>query len=123
MALPSASLTKDTPSASKTLHIASRLFLIGVRRPFSESLTVIPDMAQHFLISSASRDLKLRDIYQMSEQEAFERFRELRWAGNIQAPQSSNRFARCWCYRGGGVRCLELGKREARCDVLRAVPV
>ena len=37
-------------------------------------------MAQHFLISSASRDLKLRDIYRMSEQEAFERFCQLRWA-------------------------------------------
>ncbi len=37
-------------------------------------------MAQHFLISSASRDLKLRDIYRMSEEEAFERFCELRWA-------------------------------------------
>lgn len=39
-------------------------------------------MAQHFLLSKAARTLKLKDIYRMSDDEAFEVFTKLRFAEN-----------------------------------------
>ncbi|MEX2520831.1 MAG: IS1595 family transposase [Paracoccaceae bacterium] len=39
-------------------------------------------MAQHFLLSAAARTLKLRDVYRMSDEAAFETFRAIRFAEN-----------------------------------------
>src|SRR5690606_17728495 len=39
-------------------------------------------MAQHFLLSAAARTLKLRDVYRMSDEQAFERFTAIRFAEN-----------------------------------------
>lgn len=36
-------------------------------------------MGQHFLLSSKSRTFSLKDIYRMSEKQAFETFKKLRW--------------------------------------------
>jgi transposase-like protein len=46
-------------------------------------------MAQHFLISAAARTLRLKDVYAMGEEKAFEAFCSLRWAetdGNPVCP-------------------------------------
>ena len=37
-------------------------------------------MAQHFLLSAAARTLKLRDIYRMSDDQAFEAFKAIRFS-------------------------------------------
>ncbi len=39
-------------------------------------------MAQHFLLSAAARTLKLKDIYRMSDEQAFEAFAAIRFAEN-----------------------------------------
>ena len=39
-------------------------------------------MAQHFLLSAAARTLKLRDVYRMSDDQAFEAFAAIRFAEN-----------------------------------------
>ncbi|MEM7529844.1 MAG: IS1595 family transposase [Pseudomonadota bacterium] len=39
-------------------------------------------MAQHFLLSAAARTLKLKDIYRMSDDKAFQVFAEIRFAEN-----------------------------------------
>ena len=39
-------------------------------------------MAQHFLLSAAARTLKLRDVYRMSDDEAFQAFTAIRFAEN-----------------------------------------
>jgi transposase-like protein len=39
-------------------------------------------MAQHFLLSAAARTLKLRDIYRMSDDQAFGAFKAIRFAEN-----------------------------------------
>jgi len=39
-------------------------------------------MAQHFLLSAAARTLKLKDIYRMSDDEAFKAFAAIRFAEN-----------------------------------------
>src|SRR5688500_7541273 len=39
-------------------------------------------MAQHFLLSAAARTLKLRDVYRMSDDEAFGAFTAIRSAEN-----------------------------------------
>lgn len=39
-------------------------------------------MAQHFLLSAAARTLKLRDIYRMPDEAAFEAFKAIRFAEN-----------------------------------------
>lgn len=38
-------------------------------------------MSQHFLLSAASRTLKLKDIYRAGEEAAYRKFCELRWPG------------------------------------------
>ena len=37
-------------------------------------------MAQHFLLSAAARTLKLKDVYRMSDDEAFKAFAAIRFA-------------------------------------------
>ncbi|MBI1394185.1 MAG: IS1595 family transposase [Alphaproteobacteria bacterium] len=39
-------------------------------------------MSQHFLLSAASRTLKLKDIYKAGEEAAYRKFCEIRWAEN-----------------------------------------
>ena len=39
-------------------------------------------MAQHFLLSAAARTLKLKDVYRMSDDEAFQAFAAIRFAEN-----------------------------------------
>ena len=39
-------------------------------------------MAQHFLLSAAARTLKLRDVYRMSDEQAFQAFTAIRFAEN-----------------------------------------
>jgi transposase-like protein len=39
-------------------------------------------MAQHFLLSAAARTLKLRDVYRMSDEQAFDAFKAIRFAEN-----------------------------------------
>lgn len=39
-------------------------------------------MAQHFLLSAAARTLKLKDVYRMSDDEAFKAFAAVRFAEN-----------------------------------------
>jgi transposase-like protein len=43
-------------------------------------------MAQHFLLSAASRSLSLKAIYQAGDDAAYETFREIRWAETLGAP-------------------------------------
>lgn len=43
-------------------------------------------MSQHFLVSAASRTLKVKDIYAMGEAKAYEKFCELRWASTEGEP-------------------------------------
>ena len=43
-------------------------------------------MAQHFLLSAKARTLKLKDIYRMSDTEAFEAFAKIRFAENNGEP-------------------------------------
>jgi len=37
-------------------------------------------MAQHFLLSASARDLSLMKLFNMSENEAFETFKAVRWS-------------------------------------------
>ncbi len=39
-------------------------------------------MAQHFLLSAAARTLKLKDLYRMSDDQAFQAFAAIRFAEN-----------------------------------------
>ena len=39
-------------------------------------------MSQHFLLSSAARSLSLKAVMRMTEEEAFQMFRQIRWANN-----------------------------------------
>ena len=51
-------------------------------------------MAQHFLLSAASKTLKLKDIYKAGEEAAYRKFCEIRWSetdGDAVCP-------RCGCY-------------------------
>jgi len=43
-------------------------------------------MAQHFLLSAAARTLKLKDVYRMSDDQAFQAFAAIRFAENGGAP-------------------------------------
>lgn len=43
-------------------------------------------MAQHFLLSAAARTLKLKDVYRMSDDQAFEAFAAIRFAENGGEP-------------------------------------
>jgi transposase-like protein len=36
-------------------------------------------MSQHFLLSAAARTLSVREVFAMTDAEAFERFRAMRW--------------------------------------------
>ena len=36
-------------------------------------------MRQHFLLSAEARTLSVREVFELSDEEAFDRFRELRW--------------------------------------------
>jgi len=40
-------------------------------------------MAQHFLLSAKARTLKLKDIYRMSDDQAFDTFTEIRFSENV----------------------------------------
>lgn len=50
-------------------------------------------MAQHFLLSAASRTLKLKDVFQMGEEKAYETFCKIRWADTQGEPVCP----RCGC--------------------------
>lgn len=50
-------------------------------------------MTQHFLLSAKARTLSLRAVARMSDQEALETFREVRWADNEGQPYC----AKCGC--------------------------
>ena len=43
-------------------------------------------MAQHFLLSAAARTLSLAKVMRMSDDQAFEAFKSLRWTANEGAP-------------------------------------
>jgi transposase-like protein len=43
-------------------------------------------MAQHFLLSSAARTLSLAKVMRLSDDQAFETFKDIRWANNGGAP-------------------------------------
>jgi transposase-like protein len=43
-------------------------------------------MAQHFLLNAAARTLSLKAIFRMSEDEAFETFKALRWPDGVACP-------------------------------------
>ena len=60
-------------------------------------------MAQHFLLSAASRTLSLKDIYQGGEDKAYTMFRKLRWAETDGAPV---------CPRCGGLEAYDIPTRR-----------
>jgi hypothetical protein len=41
-------------------------------------------MAQHFLLSTAARSLSLAKVMRMTEEQAFDAFRSIRWAESAQ---------------------------------------
>ncbi|MDH4129654.1 MAG: hypothetical protein OEV44_12915 [Spirochaetota bacterium] len=43
-------------------------------------------MSQHFLLSSKSRSLSILDVSQMSDQEVFNTFRQIRWKSTNGRP-------------------------------------
>ena len=60
-------------------------------------------MAQHFLLSTAARTLSLAKVMRMSEDQAFEAFKAIRWADNDGAPV---------CPKCGGYVCWEFKARR-----------
>lgn len=50
-------------------------------------------MSQHFLLSAAARSLSLAKVARMSDQEAFDAFRLIRWSDNEGEPYCP----RCGC--------------------------
>jgi len=48
-------------------------------------------MAQHFLLSKAARTLKLKTIFRMSDDEAFDVFTRIRFAENAGEPYCCQR--------------------------------
>lgn len=69
-------------------------------------------MAQHFLISSAARSLKLRDIYTMGESAAFETFCHIRWADTDGEPVCPN----CGCVESYRITT----RRQFKCKACHA---
>src|ERR1700759_593887 len=64
-------------------------------------------MAQHFLLSAAARTLSLAKVLRMSDDQAFEAFKSLRWTENEGAPV---------CPRCGSVTIYELSdNRRFKC--------
>jgi transposase-like protein len=59
-------------------------------------------MAQHFLLSAKARTLSLAQVMRMSDAEAFEQFKQIRWANNGGRP---------FCVRCG---CVEIYSYTAR---------
>src|SRR3977135_46598 len=50
------------------------------------TLDIVISMSQHFLLSSAARTLSLMKVMRMSEAQAFETFKAIRWAKNGGEP-------------------------------------
>jgi hypothetical protein len=50
-------------------------------------------MAQHFLLSAQARTLSLSRVFRLSESEAYETFKQIRWANNGGEPVCP----RCGC--------------------------
>lgn len=65
--------------------------------------TVGLKMAQHFLLSTAARTLSLASVARMSEEEAFDTFRQIRWAENN---------GEAVCPRCGSVECYGFKTRK-----------
>lgn len=64
-------------------------------------------MAQHFLLSKAARTLSLAKVMRMSDEEAFEAFKAVRWADNE---------GEAYCPKCGGVRVYDLSdNRRFKC--------
>jgi transposase-like protein len=60
-------------------------------------------MAQHFLLTTAARTLSLASVARMSEEQAFEAFRQIRWADTKGEPV---------CPDCGGVECYTFKARK-----------
>jgi len=60
-------------------------------------------MAQHFLLSTAARSLSLAKVMRLSEDQAFETFKEIRWTETDGAPV---------CPKCGGYVCWEFKARR-----------
>ena len=60
-------------------------------------------MAQHFLLSAASRTLSLKEIYKAGEEAAYQTFRKVRWPDTDGAPV---------CCRCGCVDAYEISTRR-----------
>ena len=45
-------------------------------------------MSQHFLLTAAARTLSLAKVMRMSDDQAFEAFKAIRWADNVSVPYS-----------------------------------
>ncbi|MGK2740825.1 IS1595 family transposase [Tepidicaulis sp. LMO-SS28] len=64
-------------------------------------------MAQHFLLSKAARTLSLAKVMRMTDEEAFEAFKAVRWADNE---------GEAYCPQCGGVRVYDLSdNRRFKC--------
>ena len=50
-------------------------------------------MCQHFLLSAKARTLSLTEVLRLTEDEAYETFKQIRWAGNDGEPVCP----RCGC--------------------------
>ena len=57
------------------------------------STETVGDMAQHFLLSTAARTLSLSVVARMSDEEAWQAFKLIRWSGTKGEPVCS----RCGC--------------------------
>jgi len=60
-------------------------------------------MSQHFLLSTKARTLSLAKVMRLSETEAYETFRSVRWADND---------GQAYCPRCGSVECYEYKSRR-----------
>jgi transposase-like protein len=60
-------------------------------------------MAQHFLLSTAARTLSLAKVMRMSDAEAFEAFKAIRWASSEGEPA---------CPKCGALGCYEIATRR-----------
>ena len=73
--------------------------------------TVGLDMAQHFLLSPAARTLSLAKVARMSDDEARDAFRQIRWASTEGAPVCPS----CGCLAINSYKCRPIFKCKA-CD-------